>query len=604
MEVSGERHIQVGSTSPPSRTTLMSWWKHLRQRPPAVPPLTLKQAASSASAAPKGTRPADPCPDPSLTAAGVFGVPLSESIAYANVAISVMDANTKQLVLYGHIPIVMAKCGVFLKESATDVEGIFRLSGSVKRVKELQSAFDVPPSYGRYHVWDGYTVHDAASVFRRFIDRLPEPVIPHDSYHDFRATLTSPEYPTLADKIARYQTLVIGLAPVNRQLLLYVLDLMALFASNSEVNRMTAPNLAAIFQPGILSHPDHDMSPDEYRMSQSVLVFLIEQQRHFLFGMPGSEGVDSALSTPDPAASEHVAPPAVAAAAVAAAATTSLTRRQTVRVTSSGAHSTTSTLSTTTASTGTASQNVNANGQPRRPKSTTRSLSNLSRSNSLPSHAADVGVAHTRKRDKRNRATSRQGSAEVVPAAGAAGASEPATAPQPPDVRVNEDNGDKDVDAGTPSPAAHAGSGESLEASRRTHEAASNSYQRSRSGTAGSGTSYLELAPTQLDSVLEQPQGPVRGTVPAASPTFLHSGSRQSSAQSIARSLSSAGSQQARGAGAGGLDRAQRTLSPVPHDLREGLRSPSPMGRLGAWIRRKRSERGSLSSSASHRSFE
>lgn len=45
---------------------------------------------------------------------------------------------------------------------------------------------------------------------------------------------------------------------------------------------MPASNLAAIFQPGLLSHPDHDMHPQQYRVSQEVLIFLIQHQDRFL----------------------------------------------------------------------------------------------------------------------------------------------------------------------------------------------------------------------------------------------------------------------------------------------------------------------------------
>lgn len=46
---------------------------------------------------------------------GIFGVPLRQSITYANVAISLIDSNGKSYI-YGYVPIVVAKCGVFLKE--------------------------------------------------------------------------------------------------------------------------------------------------------------------------------------------------------------------------------------------------------------------------------------------------------------------------------------------------------------------------------------------------------------------------------------------------------------------------------------------------------
>ena len=88
--------------------------------------------------------------------------------------------------------------------------------------------------------------------------------------------------------IATYQQLITELPPLNRQLLLYILDLLAVFASKSDENRMNSQNLAAIFQPGMLSHPSHDMAPVEYRLSQDVLIFLIENQDHFLIGMRGT----------------------------------------------------------------------------------------------------------------------------------------------------------------------------------------------------------------------------------------------------------------------------------------------------------------------------
>lgn len=43
------------------------------------------------------------------------------------------------------IPVVVAKCGLYLKEHATEVEGAFRVSGSAKRMRELQAIFDTGP---------------------------------------------------------------------------------------------------------------------------------------------------------------------------------------------------------------------------------------------------------------------------------------------------------------------------------------------------------------------------------------------------------------------------------------------------------------------------
>ncbi|KAK6950188.1 hypothetical protein Daesc_008514 [Daldinia eschscholtzii] len=251
-----QQHQTLATTnpaSPPSKRDLKSWWKAFQTR---------SRHQESQESQPKG----------------IFGVPLRQSITYANVAISLVD------------------------EDATSVEGIFRLSGSEKRIKELKTQFDSPDRYGKGLVWDGYTVHDAANVLRRYLNDLPEPVVPLDLYERFRDPLRGhtkqavgdTEGTQLADDfneaeaIEKYQQLIKELPPLNRQLLLYILDLLAVFAAKADENRMTAQNLAAIFQPGMLSHPQHAMAPEEYRLNQCVIIFLIENQDHFLIGMQGT----------------------------------------------------------------------------------------------------------------------------------------------------------------------------------------------------------------------------------------------------------------------------------------------------------------------------
>ncbi|KAF5237308.1 hypothetical protein FANTH_10874 [Fusarium anthophilum] len=269
--------LQINNAaSPPSKRDLKSWWKGFK--------------LPSKHQEPQETRPQ-----------GIFGVPLRQSITYANVAISLIDENG-QSYIYGYVPIVVAKCGVFLKEKATHVEGIFRLSGSEKRIKELKTIFDSPDRYGKGLVWDGYTVHDAANVLRRYLNDLPEPVVPLDLYEKFRDPLRGATKQAVGDAegpqfvenfnekaaILQYQRLITELPPLNRQLLLYILDLLAVFAAKADENRMNSQNLAAIFQPGMLSHPAHAMAPEEYRLNQCVIIFLIENQDHFLIGMQGT----------------------------------------------------------------------------------------------------------------------------------------------------------------------------------------------------------------------------------------------------------------------------------------------------------------------------
>jgi hypothetical protein len=54
-------------------------------------------------------------------------------------------------------------------------------------------------------------------------------------------------------------------------------------------------DLAVIFRPAVLSHPDHEMQPQEHRLSQEVLEFLIAHQDWFMLDVtpPSASGVGS-----------------------------------------------------------------------------------------------------------------------------------------------------------------------------------------------------------------------------------------------------------------------------------------------------------------------
>ncbi len=118
-------HIQA-AVSPPNKRDLKSWWKGFKL------PSKHQESHGTAAPSPKSstTRPGRwhriLRPKSNLVgmvrlivaeprAQGIFGVPLRQSITYANVAISLVDEDGKSYI-YGYVPIVVAKCGVFLKE--------------------------------------------------------------------------------------------------------------------------------------------------------------------------------------------------------------------------------------------------------------------------------------------------------------------------------------------------------------------------------------------------------------------------------------------------------------------------------------------------------
>ncbi|TFY51896.1 hypothetical protein EVG20_g10789 [Dentipellis fragilis] len=177
-------------------------------------------------------------------------------------------------------------------------------------MRELQAIFETPPrvrgcrppspssssliavQYGKSLDWknENYTPHDVASVFRRYLTQMP-----------FRDAIAKKPY-NQDEVIATYKRLIASMPRANQYLLLYVLDLLSVFARKSAKNLMTAQSasaplaplpesptpvhLAVIFRPGIMSHPDHELSPKEHQLSQEVLEFLIAHQDWFMLDIP------------------------------------------------------------------------------------------------------------------------------------------------------------------------------------------------------------------------------------------------------------------------------------------------------------------------------
>ena len=54
-------------------------------------------------------------------------MPLAESIKYANVAISLTNEEGESFI-YGYVPIVVAKCGVYLKEKGLSILELRRMN--------------------------------------------------------------------------------------------------------------------------------------------------------------------------------------------------------------------------------------------------------------------------------------------------------------------------------------------------------------------------------------------------------------------------------------------------------------------------------------------
>lgn len=128
---------------------------------------------------------------------------------------------------------------------------ISSLSGSAKRIHDLEIISHDTSHCGEGLDWSSYTVYDCGSCLLRYLKLLPEPVLPVDYYNSFIAAVNVDDSP---GSIRSLQELTASTPPPppptpRRHLLLYLVDLLAIFSSHSRRNQMTPARLISTFSP-------------------------------------------------------------------------------------------------------------------------------------------------------------------------------------------------------------------------------------------------------------------------------------------------------------------------------------------------------------------
>ncbi|EMC98508.1 hypothetical protein BAUCODRAFT_58175, partial [Baudoinia panamericana UAMH 10762] len=173
------------------------------------------------------------------------------------------------------LPIIITKCGSFLKQKGQEEVGLFETASCPERLQGLRSKFESPPKYGKNVDWKAYCIKDAANLLSLYLTELPEPVVPWSMYEQFRLPMHFRLPLPHAELSEEYADQILSLPGPNRRVLLYLLGLMALLAFKHERNGLTAAKQVSLFQPGLLSHPADRLDAEEVALNRNTLVYLI-----------------------------------------------------------------------------------------------------------------------------------------------------------------------------------------------------------------------------------------------------------------------------------------------------------------------------------------
>jgi hypothetical protein len=188
----------------------------------------------------------------------------------------------------------MSRCLRYLEENgitlllmiflALETQGIFRISGSAKRVEELRQAFEILPV--GFDIGEVAQVHDVSTLLKGLLRDQPESLLTGKLFPLFTAAagmhfitaLTSLDIKEDGIKLRAIRTLIFLLPPQNVQVLYVLLDLMFKVAASSNINQMSATNLATCIGPNML-RKDVKAAKDSNRTSGVSPVLLAAAQQ-------------------------------------------------------------------------------------------------------------------------------------------------------------------------------------------------------------------------------------------------------------------------------------------------------------------------------------
>uniref|UniRef100_A0A915I400 Rho-GAP domain-containing protein n=1 Tax=Romanomermis culicivorax TaxID=13658 RepID=A0A915I400_ROMCU len=184
---------------------------------------------------------------------------------------------SEQRLTFDDIPVIVEKCVNFIAVHGINVEGIHRLSGTASKVKQLFDDFQRDPYSVHLRIED-YCVHDVASVLRKFLRQLKEPLITTELRSSFIEASCVQEAGT---RHLQCKLLLRQLPLINYRTLRKILSHLKYVADNCQTNMMNVQNLSAIFGPTLFTVDRDDIEGINFTSTSQAILLTADMILYF-----------------------------------------------------------------------------------------------------------------------------------------------------------------------------------------------------------------------------------------------------------------------------------------------------------------------------------
>ncbi|GAA5807173.1 hypothetical protein MFLAVUS_000527 [Mucor flavus] len=180
------------------------------------------------------------------------------------------------------VPLIVEKCIETVEIRGMDYEGIYRKSGGVGQMRQIQQAFEKGelPNLNDEEKWNDICA--VTSVLKQYFRELPNPLFTYELHSKF---IDSMMISGSAEQLQAVTQLIQTLPIENFNTLKYLMDHLYRIQQRNKENLMTSKNIAVIFGPTLLRDQDenrdllemnHKIGMIEYILNHMDTLFVIE----------------------------------------------------------------------------------------------------------------------------------------------------------------------------------------------------------------------------------------------------------------------------------------------------------------------------------------
>ena len=170
--------------------------------------------------------------------------------------ISLFNSTIQQRADYerNSIPLIVTRCLSEVETRGLDFEGIYRISGGNSAIVSIENAFSSlsnepdDKQLNRLEETLNGDIHAVTSALKRYLRKLPEPIIPYVLYDEF-IKVSANSNNTKEARISELINVINKLPNANKQTLKLIVQHLQLVNSMKEVNKMGYKNLSVVFAP-------------------------------------------------------------------------------------------------------------------------------------------------------------------------------------------------------------------------------------------------------------------------------------------------------------------------------------------------------------------